>query len=112
MSSSAALLDQDFGSESEDDNFNPAPAEDSDNDAAGESDADSNIKRSTSKNEQKRQTASEGHAADEDDTQKNGSSLANGKVEQADHEGDEEEEEEEEGDNCKHTLDLLNYDGS
>lgn len=32
--SSAALLDQDFGSESEDDNFNPAPADDSDNEAA------------------------------------------------------------------------------
>lgn len=28
----SALLDQDFGSESEDDNFNPAPADDSDGD--------------------------------------------------------------------------------
>ena len=41
--SSAALLNQDFGSESEDDNFNPAPAEDSDNDAAGDSDDDINL---------------------------------------------------------------------
>ena len=40
--SSAALLAEDFGSESEDDNFNPAPAEDSDNDAAGESDEEVN----------------------------------------------------------------------
>ena len=38
--SSAALLDQDFGSESEGDNFKPAPAEDSDNDAAGDSDVE------------------------------------------------------------------------
>ncbi len=38
--SSAALLDQDFGSESEDDNFNPAPADDSDNEAAGASEAE------------------------------------------------------------------------
>lgn len=37
MMSSAAHLDQYFGSESEDDNFNPVPAEDSDNDAAGDS---------------------------------------------------------------------------
>lgn len=38
--SSAALLDQDLGSDSEDDNFNPAPAVESDNDAAGNSDDD------------------------------------------------------------------------
>ncbi|KAL8841142.1 MAG: hypothetical protein Q9176_003483 [Flavoplaca citrina] len=36
--STGALLDQDFGSESEDDNFNPAPADESDNEVAGESD--------------------------------------------------------------------------
>ena len=42
---SAALLDQDFGSESGDDNFNPAPADESDNDAAGESDADAEVKK-------------------------------------------------------------------
>ncbi|KAI4217607.1 MAG: hypothetical protein LQ351_000203 [Letrouitia transgressa] len=35
--SSAALLDQDLGSESEDDNFNPAPADDSDNEDPGDS---------------------------------------------------------------------------
>lgn len=43
MSSSAALLGQDFGSESEDENFNPAPADESDNEAAGDSDAEVNI---------------------------------------------------------------------
>lgn len=41
----ATLLDVDFGSESEDDNFNPAPADVSDNDAAGESDTESVVKR-------------------------------------------------------------------
>lgn len=105
MSSSAALLDQDFGSESEDDNFNPAPAEDSENDAAGESDADLNAKTSH-KNEQNRQTGGESRAADEVVTEKNGSSLANGKVEQAD---EEEEDDEEDGENGNHILDLLNY---
>ena len=37
---STDLLDQGFGSESEDDNFNPAPAEDSENEAAGDSEAE------------------------------------------------------------------------
>ena len=40
--SSGALLDQDFGSESEDDNFNPAPAEESDNEGADELENDVN----------------------------------------------------------------------
>lgn len=99
MSSSAALLDQDFGSESEDDNFNPAPAEDSDNDAAGESDADSNSKRLTHKNEPKRQTGAEGNATNEVNTGKKGSSLVNGREEQTNEEDEEEGEEEEDGDN-------------
>lgn len=100
MSSSAALLDQDFGSESEDDNFNPAPADDSDNDAAGESDADSNTKRLLDQNKQKRQTGGEGHVANETEAERNGSSsVADGKVEQADDEKEEEEGEEEDGDN-------------
>lgn len=38
--STGALLDQDFGSESEDDNFNPAPADESDNEVAANSDPD------------------------------------------------------------------------
>ena len=52
--SSAALLEHDFGSESEDDNFNPAPAEDSDNDAAGDSDEDVNQKTNGNGLEQRR----------------------------------------------------------
>lgn len=37
--STNALLDQDFGSESEDDNFNPAPADESDNENVAGPDA-------------------------------------------------------------------------
>ena len=36
--STAAFLNQDFGPESEDENFNPAPGQESDNDALGDSD--------------------------------------------------------------------------
>ena len=41
-----SVLDQNYGSESEDDNFNPAPADESDNEAADGSDAEVNIKQS------------------------------------------------------------------
>ena len=51
--SSAALLNQDFGSESEDDNFNPAPADDSDNEAAGNSDDEVSPKPATNGNSKK-----------------------------------------------------------
>lgn len=61
--SSAALLDQDFGSESEDDNFNPAPAEESDNDAAEDPEDDVNVK---SNGDHSRRRPSAQHASDED----------------------------------------------
>jgi transcription elongation factor SPT5 len=105
MSSSAALLDQDFGSESEDDNFNPAPADDSDNDAAGESVAQVGAKKSTHSTTEKRRTAGEGRAADGVENQMNGSSLEDGNLDQP-------EDEDEEGDNCKHTCNLPYQDGS
>lgn len=41
--STNALLDHDFGSESEDDNFNPAPADQSDNEDAVEPDAENGL---------------------------------------------------------------------
>lgn len=64
---SAALLDQDFGSESEDDNFNPAPADDSDNDAAGENDNAVTERPRTNGSEQtRRPTHNEGHNDEED----------------------------------------------
>lgn len=64
---SAALLDQDFGSESDDDNFNPAPADDSDNDAAGESDNEVTERPRMNGSEQTRRSArDEGHNAEGD----------------------------------------------
>jgi transcription elongation factor SPT5 len=84
MSSSAVLLDQDFGSESEDDNFNPAPADDSDNDADGDSNAEPGIKRTTSSTSRKVRTTGDSRATDGAETEKDGSSRANGNVEQLD----------------------------
>lgn len=41
-----SVLDQNYGSESDDENFNPAPADESDNEAADDSDTEVNIKQS------------------------------------------------------------------
>ncbi|KAL9599087.1 MAG: hypothetical protein Q9219_004045 [cf. Caloplaca sp. 3 TL-2023] len=49
--SSNALLDHDFGSESEDDNFNPAPADESDNENAAEDGLDTTIDTGNRRNE-------------------------------------------------------------
>ncbi len=70
--SSAALLDQDFGSESEDDNFNPAPAEDSENDVAGDSDDDRNVTRKVSSAQGRRRSSAQDIGVDdgEDTTQR------------------------------------------
>ncbi len=81
--SSAALLDQDFGSESEDDNFNPAPAEDSDNDAAGDSDEEINVKPNGNIVEQRRRPS--GQQADEDEEDDAEGSPVNGR--QSDRDG-------------------------
>lgn len=98
--SSAALLDQDFGSESEDDNFNPAPADDSDNEAAGGSNAEVNSKPAANGAEQKRQSTGEN---DDDEGGKDtkgippvkGNGLQrNGRRESRDGEEDEEDPEE------------------
>lgn len=105
MSSSTALLEQDFGSESEDDNFNPAPADESDNDAAGESDADSNAKKSTHTTEQKRRTVGEERTTEGADTEVNGSALVSRKVEQP-------EDEDEDGENGINASGLLKHVGS
>lgn len=63
--SSAALLDQDFGSESEDDNFNPAPADDSDNEAAGDSDAEVSSKPTKNGADKRRRSIKEGNGDEE-----------------------------------------------
>jgi len=52
----SALLDADFGSESEDDNFNPAPADVSDNDAIGESDTEDAVRSNGHPSEQPQPT--------------------------------------------------------
>ncbi len=67
----AALLDADFGSESEDDNFNPPPADVSDNDAAGDSDAEGTVKSREDPNEQSRRSMfQDGYDGDEDGVSK------------------------------------------
>ena len=74
--SSAALLAEDFGSESEDDNFNPAPAEDSDNDAAGESDEEVNSRANAHTFEQRRRLSEQEVDVGKDDAD---GSLVNGR---------------------------------
>jgi len=62
----SALLDADFGSESEDDNFNPAPADVSDNDAIGESDTEDAVRSNGYPSEQPRPAnQGVGHERDE-----------------------------------------------
>lgn len=62
----SALLDADFGSESEDDNFNPAPADVSDNDAIGESDTEDPMRSNGNTSEQTRPTIQgDGHERDD-----------------------------------------------
>lgn len=64
---SAALLNQDFGSESEDDNFNPAPANDSDDDAAGDSDREVGKPTKPSGPQQRRRSSGQQSGNEEDD---------------------------------------------
>ena len=62
-----ALLDQDFGSESEDDNFNPAPAEESDNDVAADSDPDARPSTKSGTDRWKSRRSEPDDVKDEDD---------------------------------------------
>ena len=103
---SAALLEQDFGSESEDDNFNPAPADESDNEAGGDSETEPSSKPITSNIERGRRSSAE-HAGrvrspeqeqnveDEDE----GDDL-NGVGDQEDEDDDEDEDEDEDEDDA------------
>ena len=94
--SSAALLDQDFGSESEDDNFNPAPADDSDNEAAGDSDAEVSSKPVANGAEQKRQSTGKSHGGgDGEDTKGTPPVKGNGLQQNGRRESGEGEEDEE-----------------
>ena len=92
--SSAALLDADFGSESEDDNFNPAPASESDNEGAGDSNDELSSKQNGNDTDQRRRTSgdernrSKDHGPTKGTSQRNGN-LASGQIgDEADENGD------------------------
>lgn len=103
---SAALLEQDFGSESEDDNFNPAPADESDNEAGGDSDTEPNSKPITNSTDRGRRSSAENtgrvkspehepNVEDEDE-----GDDVNGVGDQEDEDDDEDEDEEEDEDDA------------
>ena len=60
----ANLLDTDFGSESEDDNFNPAPAVGSDDEGQGDSDNEEAVKEKTNGTSAARQPSNQAHHAE------------------------------------------------
>ena len=60
----ANLLDTDFGSESEDDNFNPAPAVGSDDEGQGDSDNEEIVKQRTNGASTARQPTNQGRHAE------------------------------------------------
>ena len=95
-----SLLEQDFGSESEDDNFNPAPAGDSDNDAAGESEDEANIKtKANGVQRWRRPSEQEIDSEAQKSTGENGIKDMDGLAEEDEEEsgdGDDDEEEDEE----------------
>ena len=95
---SATLLDQDFGSESEDDNFNPAPADDSDNDAAGESETEVMERPQTNGPEQTRRSPrGDGHDEDDDGGLKGTPSVRSKEQHGNGHSGGDEGEEDDDG---------------
>ena len=95
--SSADFLNQDFGSESEDDNFNPAPAGDSDNDAAGDSDGELNVTTKVNGTSQRKRPLGQRNAGEEDeDIKDDGIEDADGVGDEDDDEDEEEEDEDEE----------------
>lgn len=79
--SSATFVNQDFGSESEDDNFNPAPAEDSDNDAPGSSDVEGDMSRKMHDAQKGRRTSAQQMSDDDEEgvTQRPSANGADGR---------------------------------
>lgn len=53
----SSLLNQDFGSESEGDDFNPAPASDSDNEAGGDAEDGTEVRQDSNGNQQRQRSA-------------------------------------------------------
>ncbi|KAL9038058.1 MAG: hypothetical protein Q9180_003364 [Flavoplaca navasiana] len=74
--STGALLDQDFGSESEDDNFNPAPADESDNEVAGESDPNTRPSTQSGTDRRKSRQFEPDDVKEEDDEEENKDSAS------------------------------------
>ena len=74
------FVNQDFGSESEDDNFNPAPADESDNEVQGDSDEEG--QQPVSKDETRRRPSSPStqfqHDTDQEDNDVSSSAPVNG----------------------------------
>ncbi|KAL4743990.1 transcription elongation factor spt5 [Aspergillus similis] len=81
------LLDQDFGSEEEDDDFNPAPAEESDNEEAHHGQSKQRDRDSDARNGSDDEGADEGGEEDEEENEEGGEG-----------EGDDEEDEDEDED--------------
>lgn len=109
--SSNAILNQDFGSESEDDNFNPAPADESDNEINGDADARLGINanksrqkesngiknedREDSKDSPARRFNGPGLVKDDDDEDIDGEGAEDGEDEDEDDQDDDDDDEEE-----------------
>ena len=93
-----SLLEEDFGSESEDDNFNPAPLGNSDSDAAGDSEDESNVTTKTNGVQQRRRSPggrTDGEADKE--TKENGLDVdAAGEEDEDDDEDDDGDDEDDE----------------
>jgi len=92
---SGTVLDQDFGSESEDDNFNPAPADESDNE--GEADTKVSSKVATNGTERRRSSGGDEGSPDNPRGNVNGNHDDHGN-EDVDGAGDGDEEDEEDED--------------
>lgn len=82
--STASFLNDNLGSESEDENFNPAPADDSDNEAAGDSDDELNARPNQNSADQRHRPSDDDrnggkdHRATKDTPQRNGNKGSDG----------------------------------
>ena len=94
-----SLLEEDFGSESEDDNFNPAPLGNSDSDPAGDSEDETNV--ATKPNGVQQRRRSSGGEVDGEankNTKENGLAVDGAGEEEDDEEEDDDEDDEDDED--------------
>ena len=95
-----SLLEEDYGSESEDDNFNPAPVGNSDSDAAGDSDDEVGVTTKANAVQQRRRSPGDKIDGEADKVRKeNGRDM--------DGAGDEEEDDEEDDDDDEDDEDAI-----